>query len=186
MTARIAPASAPFEPEVQAMFDAIMPPGAPPLVLFTTVARDTRLIKRFLAGGLLDRGNVTLRQREIVIAKTTALCGSEYEWGVHVAIFGKRVQFDATQIHSLVHGTADDACWTIEEQQLLRLCESLHQQCNVAEGLWQQLRATFSEPALIEFLMLAGLYRMVSYLTNSLCLPLESNAARFPSHHPSS
>ncbi len=28
--------------------------------------------------------------------------------------------------------------------------------------------------------MLAGFYRMVSYLTNTLRLPLESYAARFP------
>jgi hypothetical protein len=53
-----------------------MPPGREPLVLFTTLARDERLFERFFAGGLLDQGQVTLRQREIVIDRTTALCRS--------------------------------------------------------------------------------------------------------------
>ena len=66
-----------------------MPPAVPPLMLFTTLARDPRLFGKFFAAGLLDRGHLTLRQREIVIDRTTALCGSEYEWGVHVALFAR-------------------------------------------------------------------------------------------------
>ena len=77
--ARIAPASAPFPAEVQAWLDRTMPPGQPPLQLFTTLARDPRLFGKFFAGGLLDRGHLTLRQREVVIHRTTARCGSEYE-----------------------------------------------------------------------------------------------------------
>lgn len=42
------------------------------------------------------------------------------------------------------------------------------------------MRAHFSEEAIIELLLLAGFYRTVSYLTNSLRLPLEPFAARFP------
>ena len=34
---------------------------------------------------------------------------------------------------------------------------------------------------MLELLMLAGTYRMVSYLVNSLGLPLEAGARRFPS-----
>src|SRR3954466_6958877 len=98
MTARIASAPAPFPPEIQAAFDRTMPPGQPPLVLFTTLARDPRLFGKFFGAGLLDRGHLSLRQREIVIHRTTALCRSEYEWGVHVALFGARVGFDTAQL----------------------------------------------------------------------------------------
>src|ERR1051325_10920247 len=51
---RIAPAAAPFVPEIQAALDRIMPPGVPPLLLFTTLARNPRVFQRFMAGGLLD------------------------------------------------------------------------------------------------------------------------------------
>ena len=77
------------------MFDRIMPPGAPPLALFTTLARDARLFERLRGGALLDKGHLTLRQREVVIDRVTALSGSEYEWGVHVAFFGKKAGLDA-------------------------------------------------------------------------------------------
>ena len=81
---RIAPAAPPLEPDMQEAIDAIMR-GAPPLVLFTTMARDRRLFFKFFNSGLLDRGHLTIRQREIVIDRVTATCGAEYEWGVHIA-----------------------------------------------------------------------------------------------------
>jgi len=180
MTARIAPARPPFTADVQAWLDRTMPPGKPPLVLFTTLARDPRLFGKFFAGGLLDRGHLTLRQREIVITRTTALCGSEYEWGVHIAIFGARVGFDAAQVVSLVHGDADDPCWSASDRLLLRLSDALHRDSTLGDELWQSLRADFSEEALLELLMLAGFYRTVSYLTNALRLPLEPDGTRFP------
>ncbi|MFL6647240.1 MAG: hypothetical protein ACJ8KA_13575 [Sulfurifustis sp.] len=54
--------------------------------MFTTLARVPRIFERFRAGSLLDRGPLSLRQREIVINRTCARCGFSYEWGVHVAI----------------------------------------------------------------------------------------------------
>lgn len=180
MTARIAPATAPFPEDVQAWLDKTMPPDTPPLLLFTTLARDPRLFGKFFCAGLLERGHLSLRQREIVIARTTALCRSEYEWGVHISIFGARVGFDAAQIGSLAHGDRNDACWTDADRRLLRMCDALHQECTLDDALWKLLRADFSEEAMLELLMLAGFYRTVSYLTNALKLPLEPQGARFP------
>jgi len=180
MTTRIAPANAPFSSAVQSWLEKIMPAGVPPLVLFTTLARDERLFTKFFSGGLLDRGHLTLRQREIVIDRTTALCRSEYEWGVHVALFGARVGLSGEQINSLVHGSSDDRCWSSEDRVLLQMCDALHRESCISDDLWQSLRAVFSEEAMIELLMLAGFYRTVSYLTNCLRLPLETNSERFP------
>ena len=182
MDARIAPARPPFPADTQAWLERTMPPGKPPLRLFTTLARDPRLFGKFFAAGLLDRGHLTLRQREIVIDRTTALCRSEYEWGVHVAIFGARVGFTPEQIRSLVQGGPEDACWVPEERRLLQLCDALHRDCDLDDALWQALRADYSEEALLELLMLAGFYRTVSIFTNALRLPLEPDAARFASY----
>jgi len=179
MSARIAAAEPPFPADVQSHLERIMPPGMPPLTLFTTLARDTRLFGKFFSAGLLDRGHLTLRQREIVIDRTTALCRSEYEWGVHVAIFAERAGLDRTQIDSLTTGSADGTCWTDEDRALIRMCDALHRDCTIGDELWQDLKTYFSDEALLELLMLAGFYRTVSYLTNALRLPLEPNAARF-------
>jgi hypothetical protein len=55
MSARIPPLDPPYASDLQAFLDRIMPPGIPPLVLFTTLARDPRLFERFRGGSLLDR-----------------------------------------------------------------------------------------------------------------------------------
>ena len=180
MQARIAPATPPFDPPIQRALERIMPPGMPPLALFTTLARDPRLFGKLFAAGLLDRGHLTLRQREIVIDRTTAACGSEYKWGVHIAIFAARAGIDRDQIRSLVLGGADDPCWNDDDRLLLRFCDALHRDCAIDDALWQGLAHQFSDEALLELLMLAGFYRTISYLTNALRLPLEAGVARFP------
>jgi alkylhydroperoxidase family enzyme len=180
MQNRIAPAQPPFAPQMQDRLDRLMPKGVPPLTLFTTLARDKRLFERFMGGGLLDPGHLTLRQREIVIDRITALSGSEYEWGVHVAFFAKSAGLDTAQVASTAKGGAADPVWSESECVLLLVCDELHATCSIDDALWQRLSAAFSEEAILEVLMLAGFYRTVSYLTNALRLPCEPYGARFP------
>jgi alkylhydroperoxidase family enzyme len=180
VSARIAPAKPPFSEDIQAAFDRIMPAGAPPLALFTTLARDDRLFARLRGGALLDKGHLTLRQRELVISRVTARSGSEYEWGVHVAFFGQAAGLDAAMLDSLANGGDDDSCWSSEDRLLIRACDQLHATSDIDDSLWSEMSTQFSDMALIEVLMLAGFYRTVSYLANALRLPLEPYGARFP------
>lgn len=176
---RVAPAEPPYAASIQAHLDALMPPGVAPLLLFRVVARDQRLFQRFMGGGLLDRGHLTLGQRELVIQRVTARCGSEYEWGVHVAMFAQRAGHCAAQVQSTVHGGPGDRCWSPQDALLVRFCDALHAECTLDDALWAELHATFSEEAILELLLLAGFYRTVSYLTNALRLPPEPFAARW-------
>jgi alkylhydroperoxidase family enzyme len=169
---------------VAAALERIMPAGVPPLALFRTLAVNERVFLRVMAGGLLDRGSITLREREIVIDRTCARCGSEYEWGVHATSFGPRAQVTPEELASLVHGGPDDPGWERDARALLRLCDSLHASCDVDDALWGELRAHFSEEAILELLLLAGFYRTVSTLTAVLRLPLEPFAERFPAASP--
>ena len=164
---------------MQEAIDRIMR-GAAPLVLFTTMARDRRLFFKFFNSGLLDRGHLTIRQREIVIDRVTASCGAEYEWGVHVSVYAAKAGLTEAQIGSLVAGGPDDECWADDDRILIRLCDGLHRRCAVDDEVWAQLAAHHSDEAILELLMLAGTYRTVSYLVNGLRLPLEPGARRFP------
>jgi hypothetical protein len=98
---RLSPLVAPYADDVQASFDAIMPPGAPPLLLFRTLARSPRAWRKFRAGSLLDRGPLSLRQREIVIDRVCARAGCGYEWGVHVAAFAKAAWEEGADLGNL-------------------------------------------------------------------------------------
>src|SRR5688500_8414604 len=102
---RLAPVPPPYNPELDEQLAKLMPPGVPPLGLFQTMAHNPRVLSRMLRGGLLDRGSsVSVRQRELMILRTTAVCGSEYEWGVHVGFFGRAAGFSDAEIAATVHG----------------------------------------------------------------------------------
>ncbi|MGO9929581.1 MAG: carboxymuconolactone decarboxylase family protein [Mycobacterium sp.] len=175
---RIAPAASPLPADIQQAIDAVMR-GNPPLLLFTTLARDRRLFFKFFNFGLLDRGHLTIRQREIVIDRVTAACDAEYEWGVHVSTFATRAGLSEEQIASLTTGGPEDPCWDDADRVLIQLCDSLHRSCTVDDDLWARLSTHHGDEAILELLMLAGAYRTVSYLVNSLRLPLEDGARTF-------
>src|ERR1700732_66976 len=93
---RIAALQPPYAPDIQAQFDRIMR-CAPPLMLFRVMAGHARAWEKFRAGSLLDPGPLSLREREIVVNRTCARTGCEYEWGVHVAIFADAAGFTQGQ-----------------------------------------------------------------------------------------
>jgi alkylhydroperoxidase family enzyme len=179
MAARIEPAQPPFSDLVQKTFERLMPPGVPPLVLFTTLARSERAFSKFMAAGLLDKGPLPMREREIMIHRTTARCGSEYEWGVHVALFSERVGFTRELVAATAASGVSDV-WTAREALIVRMADALHETTTIDDALWAALAAEFSQEQILELILLAGFYRTVAYLTNGLALPLESYAVRFP------
>jgi alkylhydroperoxidase family enzyme len=177
--ARISPIDPPFPEEIQAEFDKIMR-GAPPLLLFRTVARNPRVLQRWFAGSLLDKGSIPLRLRELMILRTTALCGAEYEWGVHVATFGAKAVWTDEQLRSTTHGGADDTCWSEQERVVIELADQLHSTSRVDDAAWQRAASTFAQEQLIELVMLAGSYHAVSFLINAFGVQHEDFAPRFP------
>lgn len=179
-TPRIAPVEPPYSEDQQKLFDLVMPEGMQPLALFRVMARSTRLFPRFMRGGVLDRGPVDIHDRELVIHRTTALCRSEYEWGVHVAAFARPLGFSDELIRATATADADDPIWTAPQAALIRLCDELHDDSTISEGLWRELVRRFTNDQLIELIYIVGLYHVVSYLTNGLRVELEEFGERFP------
>jgi alkylhydroperoxidase family enzyme len=180
MTPRIAPLEPPFAPEIDEHLRKLMPPGMEPLTLFRVVARNPRVLGRMRRGGLLDPGSISLRQRELVILRTTARCRSEYEWGVHVAFFGAAAGFTDAQIAATFAGASSDPQWSPEESLLVALADALHDGASVDDALWRELASIFDEAQLVELVFLAGLYHAVSFVTNATQLAPEPGAPRFP------
>jgi len=176
---RIAPLEPPYAPEIQEQFDRIMK-GAPPLILFRTIAGNARAWEKFRAPSLLDRGPLSLREREIVIDRTCARTGCEYEWGVHVTTFAAAAHLTEEQVRATVRGAATDECWSEAEQALIAAVDALHDRATLSNAEFAALSAHFDEAKIFEIILLCGFYRTVSYLANGLALPLEEKAARFP------
>jgi len=156
---RLPPLEPPYEPDVEDRLSAMMPPGVPPILLFRTFARNMPMTAAMGGWGryeLSKRLSLTLRDREIVIDRTTARCRCEYERGVHVAFFAERAGLSSTQISSLTGGDATDPCWPHDRDRLL---------IEAVDAL--------------DLLLLCGWYHAISFAANAARVPLEDGAPRF-------
>ncbi|MFM7404266.1 MAG: carboxymuconolactone decarboxylase family protein [Erythrobacter sp.] len=177
--ARLEPLAEPYpEPFARAM--AVLMRGAPPLKLFTTLAKHERASGKFTAGSMLDRGPLPLRDRELVIDRTTARCGCEYEYGVHIRGFAEKAGIDEAQQRALVHGNAADPAWTEREAALIASVDTPLDDKRLSDAQWADLRAHFSEEEVLEVIQIVAFYHGVSLICGALDLPLEDGAARFP------
>jgi alkylhydroperoxidase family enzyme len=175
---RIQPMDSPYSPATAAAFESVMP-GAPPLLLFRVLAVNERVLLRLMAGGLLDRGSLTLRDRELVIDRTCFRCGNEYEWGIHMKFFGPRVGLTADETRDLCADDPRTTVFSARERLLLELCDQLHATANADDALWAALAGEWSPEQLVELIVLVGYYHTVAFAANALRLPLEAFGTRF-------
>ena len=180
---RIAPLSPPYDDIAGPLLTSMMPQGVDPILLFRTFARNPMMAAAMRGWGSYELGrelSLSMRQRELVIDRTTARCGCQYEWGVHVAFFAERVGLDAAQVTSLTHGSPDDACWVDPaEAELLRCVDELHDTSTLGDARWEALRRHLTEEQLLDLLLLAGWYHAISYAANAARVDLEPGAPLF-------
>ena len=183
---RIPALEPPYEPEVKEMLRRWMPPGGAiePLALFRTLAIHGELMSRMrpLGSGILNHGLVPAREREIVLHRTCARAGAEYEWGVHAVAYARQVGLTAEQLAATAGGSdaAEDPSWSEQDALLIRLADELHETASVSDELWTQLKLHYTDPQLLELFVTAGWYRTLAYVINAARIPLEPWAARFP------
>jgi alkylhydroperoxidase family enzyme len=161
----------------------MMPPGAEPILLFRTFARNLPMSNAMGGWGSYELSrnlSLTMRDREIVIDRTCARCDCEYEWGVHVAFFADRVELDSSQIASLTHGSPDDPCWSSDRDRLLiTAVDQLHDNADLDDDLYERLAALFTETEILDLLMLSGWYHAISYAANGARVANEDGVPRF-------
>jgi alkylhydroperoxidase family enzyme len=184
-TARIAPLQAPYAPDVETMLAKWMPPAseAEPLRLFRTLVVHEQLMSRMrpLGSGILGSGAMVAPQlREVMIHRTCALSGAEYEWGVHAVAFGAPLGLSETQLYSTVHGRWSDPCWAPDQASVLRLADELHETSTISDELWQALASHFDDPQILELIVTAGWYHVIAYVCNGVRVEHEQWAPAFP------
>ena len=178
MQPRLAPLEPPYPAEVAETLKAMMPPGVPPIALFRVLAHNPRVLSRIWGGNLLDRGSISLREREIVILRTTARLGSDYEWGVHIQFFAAKAGFTPAQIAATAG--SEPGAWPAPEQLLLELVDALVDHAAIDDALWQRASAQWTPQQLLEIVVLTGAYHTISFLTAAFRVPLEPGAPRLP------
>lgn len=151
----------------------------PPLNIFATLAHNRPLSKAFrqLGSHLLLGGVLPAREREIVILRTGWRCGSEYEFGQHHTI-GVSVGLTPQEVERLADAGIGE--WDENDRALVALADELCTDDFVSEDTWRALAKRWSDSELLELLVLAGFYRMVSGMLNSAGVALEPQTPRWP------
>ncbi len=86
---RITPLSQPYPDALAAALNALTPDGGDAPMLFRIIGTSERAWQKFIGGSLLDKGPLPMRERELVIFRTAARIGADYEWGMHATLFAE-------------------------------------------------------------------------------------------------
>ncbi len=155
-------------------------PAGTPLNIFGTIAHHPRLLKRFInfAGLFLNKGLLPAREREIVILRVGWNCQSVYEFGQHTVI-SQRVGLSLIEIEALTK-KSNEYPWSDRDKTLIAMSDDLCNDNCVSESTWKKLAADWKEDQLIELVMVAGTYRLVSGFLNTMGVELDQDTPGWP------
>lgn len=151
-----------------------------PLNIFGVLGRHPKLFKRFnlLGGFLLNKGLLPEREREIVILRIGANAQAVYEFGQHT-IIGARCGLTDAEIAALTKAL-DAHPWSDGDRDLIALADELAADDCVSDATWSRLATRWSDAELVELLVLAGFYRLVSGFLNSTGVELDPGVPSWP------
>lgn len=154
-------------------------PDADDMNLFTTLAHHPRLLKRWSAFGglLLAGGTLSPRDREVLILRTAANTGADYEWGHHVPL-GLAAGLTHEEMAALASFTATDR--PPHDDLLVRAADELHTDSVLSDHTWAALADVYDEQQLIEVCMIVGQYHLVGFTLNSLRIQREDGIEGLP------
>jgi len=116
----------------------------------------------------LSAGELNVRERELAILRIGWLSQAPFEWGAHVVI-GKRNGVTSEEVERVIAGS-DAPGWSELDRAIVRAMEELHFDSMISDETWAVLAASYSDKQLMELIVLAGQYKTVAYLQNSLRL----------------
>jgi len=154
-----------------------------PLNIFGALGRHPKLLKRFnlLGGFLLNKGVLPARERELVILRVGANAAAEYEFGQHT-IIGRDAGLTDGEILALTEDpdAPGGHVWSADDRALIALADELHDDDCVGDDTWAALASRWNDDELIELLIVAGFYRLVSGFLNSAGVQLDPGVPGWP------
>ncbi|HXS89396.1 MAG TPA: carboxymuconolactone decarboxylase family protein [Steroidobacteraceae bacterium] len=154
--------------------------SGPVLNLYKTMLNHPTLYgPRYKFGSYLQRDSLLPpKTRELLILRTAALTGAEYEWGHHVEA-AQKAGFSAAEIRRIKSGP-DASGWSEEHAAVLRAADELRRETFVSDRTWATLAKHYDTKRLIEIIYTSGGYTMTALAINSLGIQLEPGFPRFP------
>jgi 4-carboxymuconolactone decarboxylase len=172
------------DPELADILSGALTHDGTPLNIFGALAQHPKLLKRFnlLGGFLLNKGLLPPRERELVILRIGWNAQAKYEFGQHT-IIGKQAGLTDDEINALTKAP-DVHPWSGNDAALIAMSDELAADDCVTDTTWERLATRWSEAELVELLVVAGFYRLVSGFLNSAGVQLDAGVPGFPATEP--
>ena len=173
------------DPELTQILEGALTHDGTPLNIFGVLGRHPKLLKRFnlLGGFLLNKGLLPPRERELVILRIGWNAQAKYEFGQHTLI-GKQCGLTDDEITAITLTSDSSGAsahpWSDDDRDLITMADELSADDCVTDATWTRLAARWSEPELVELLVVAGFYRLVSGFLNSAGVQLDDGVPGFP------
>jgi alkylhydroperoxidase/carboxymuconolactone decarboxylase family protein YurZ len=161
--------------------------GMLPIRLFRLLASEPALNeameplgRHLIAMGTQRDSALTQRDRELVILRTCARRGCEYQWGIHAQLHAPMAGLSAAEIKATTVVGASRTMWSERDQLILDLVDELSNIDNISDVLWNRLRAFWKQSDLLLLIASVGWYHLISFIANTAQLEPETGATRFP------
>jgi alkylhydroperoxidase family enzyme len=125
-----------------------------------------------------QRSKLLPRYREMLILRTGWNCQSEYEWAQHVGSVGRARDYGLDPVRIAEGPTAPG--WDPFEAALLQAADELYRDAILSDRTWTTLAARFDATMMMNAIVTASNYRMVSMALNALGVQIEPGNERFP------
>jgi 4-carboxymuconolactone decarboxylase len=171
------PARPRVDPDPEALAEAR---GRPTANVTATIGLHPELHESFqtLGNAVLREASTPRRQRELVILRMGWNCGAQYEFGQHT-LFGREAGITEAEIVALTRPLTTFP-WAEDDRVLLEMADELYIDCCVTDPTWAKLAARWAPREILEFVMAAGFYFMVSGILNSFGVQLDEGVPGWP------
>lgn len=177
---RITPLTQPYPEALAPALDALTPKGGEAPMLFRVIGTSERAWEKFISGSLLDKGPLPMRERELVIFRTAAKIGADYEWGMHATLFAERCSIDQDQLQALAKQGALWDDWSEPEAALIATVDILIDRRHLEDEEFARISAHFSSKQIFEIVQLVAFYQGVALIVGTFGIPPEPGTPPIP------
>ncbi len=158
----------------------VEPGQGPGIAIGRTFARYPKLAAARSTGSnyVNQRSKLDPRYREMLILRTGWDCQAEYEWAQHVGNVGRAREKGLDPL-KLAEGP-NASGWDAFDVVILNAADELYRDSFVSDRTWNALAARFDTTTIINALITASNYRMVSMALNAFGVQIDPGDERFP------
>lgn len=177
---RITPLTAPYPESMVATLDRLTPEGGEAPMIFRIVGTSERALKKFFDGALLDKGPLPMRERELVIFRTAAQIGADYEWGMHAALYAERCDIGEDELNALAKRSPDEGGWSEANAAMLAAVDELVETRHLTDESFARLSDYFTSDQIMEIVQLVGFYNAVAIIVGAFDISPEPGTPPIP------